>query len=153
MSLQQQIEVDSLVAMKSGDKESLSILRMLKSSLQNRKIEKMIPKDEFLTDDEVMSMIKSEIKKRKDSAAAYTEGKRTDLADKELAEAQYLAKYLPEQLSDDQMRELAKAAIAQVEAKTPADFGKVMGAAIKAALGRADSSVISAIIKEELNKL
>ncbi len=153
MSLQQKIDSDFLVAMKERKVDDLSILRMLKSAVQNRKIEKMIAKEIDLPDEDVISLIKSEVKQRRDSANTYQAGNRNDLAEKELSEVVFLEKYLPEQLSEEQIIVIIKETINELGVTSSADFGKVMGAAVKKAAGRADGQKLSAMIKEKLGKI
>lgn len=152
MALHQQIEQDYLSAYKAGDKFTVSVLRMLKSVIQNKKIETGAGKDDILSDDELVVVIKSEIKKRKDSAVSYGEAGRADLVKQEEDEVVVLAKYMPAQIGDDQVREIVKEVLAIMNAATPADFGKAMGAVMAKVKGQADGQVISKIVKEELGR-
>ncbi|MEK7653270.1 MAG: GatB/YqeY domain-containing protein [Patescibacteria group bacterium] len=152
MPIQQQIEQDFLSAFKNKAEAEVSALRMLKSALINRKIEKGVAKDENLGDEEVLAVLKSEVKKRKDSILEYEKGGRPDLADKEKAEVDLIGKYLPEELGEEALLEMVKEAITETGAANPADFGKVMGLAMKKAAGAADGQVVSRLVKEELSK-
>lgn len=152
MALQQNIDQDFLTAFKSGDKFTVSVLRMLKSVIQNKKIEKGVGKEDILADDEVIAVIKSEVKKRKDSAASYHEAARVDLAENEEAEIVVLEKYMPAQLSADEIRNIVKETISTLGATSAAEFGKVMGAVVAKTKGQADGQVISTIVKEELGQ-
>lgn len=149
--LQKKIGDDFLAAFKAKDEAVVSVLRMLKTSLSNRMIEKKMAKDETLDDSEVIAVIKSEVKKRKDSAESYVQGGRQDLADKETAEVAILEKYLPAQLSEDQVREQVRSLV-QESGFGPADFGKAMGAVMGKLGAAADGQVVSKILKEELGK-
>jgi len=147
--LQQDIAAKFLEAYKSKDEIRVSVLRLLKSALANKMIEKKMAKDAVLADEEVIAAIKSEVKKRQDSIESYKQGGREDLADKEAEEAKILSEFLPEQLSEEQVREIVKAAIAELGAGA-GDFGKVMGAAMAKTKGQSDGAVVSKLVKEEL---
>lgn len=152
MSLNEKINQDFLVAYKAKATVEVSVLRMLKSALSNQEIAKKLPKGEALPDDEVMAIIKSEIKKRKDSIEAYSSANRQDLVDQEEQEKIILEKYLPEQMSEDQIRVIITKVIAELGASGPADFGKVMGQAVAQTKNQADGQLIAKIVKEELGK-
>jgi len=146
MALIEQIEKDYVEAMKSKDESKVSVLRMMKSALQNEKIK--IGHD--LSDEEIVKVVQSQIKQRKDSIETYTAGGRTELADKEKSEIEFLSAYMPEQLSDDELTTIVKAAIETTGATTAADMGKVMGNVMPQVAGRADGGQISAKVKELL---
>ncbi|MFA6594090.1 MAG: GatB/YqeY domain-containing protein [Candidatus Buchananbacteria bacterium] len=150
--LDQQINEAFLTAYKAKNESLVSTLRLLKSAIANKKIEKLIPKEEPLSDEDVLAVLKSEVKKRQDSIVSYKQGNREELAAKEQAEIDLIAKFLPEQLSEDQVRELVKKVIAEQGNPGPAGFGKIMGAVMAAAKGAADGTVVSRIVKEELGK-
>ncbi|MBI5765920.1 GatB/YqeY domain-containing protein [Candidatus Falkowbacteria bacterium] len=150
MTLQPQIEQDFLNAFKGGDKFAVDTLRLLKAAVQNKKIEKLMAKEAVLPDEEMVGLIKSEIKKRQDSIDSYRQGNRNDLAEKEEAEIKILEKYLPEQLSEDKLIEIIKGVIGELGAAGLADFGKVMGAVVARVKGQAEGQVISRIVKAEL---
>ena len=152
MALQPQIEQDFLNAFKGGDRFAVDTLRLLKAAVQNKKIEKLMAKEAVLPDEEMVGLIKSEIKKRQDSIDSYRQGNRNDLAEKEEAEIKILEKYLPEQLSEDKLIEIIKGVIGELGAASPADFGKVMGAVVARVKGQADGQAIAKIVKEELGK-
>jgi len=149
--LQKIISDKFLEAYKSRDEVRVSVLRLLKSALANKMIEKKMAKEDVLPDEEVMAVIKSEVKKRQDSVVSYRSGGREDLALSEEAEAKILSEFLPEQLGEDQVREIVKATISEMGA-TPADFGKVMSAAMAKTKGQSDGSIVSKLVKEELSK-
>ena len=152
MTLQPQIEQDFLKALKGGDKFAVDTLRLLKAAVQNKKIEKLMAKEDVLLDEEMIALVKSEIKKRKDSIDSYRQGNRNDLADKEEAEIKILEKYLPERLSEDELIEIIKRDIGELGANSPADFGKVMGAVVARVKGRADGQMVARLAKNELGK-
>ena len=145
--LKETIDKDLVEAMKSKDENTLLVLRGLKSSLKNKEIEKQ--KD--LDDTDVMGVIQSQIKSRRDSVELYEKGGRAELADKEKKEIDILQKYLPEQMSEEEIRTIVKKAIEQTGATEIKDMGKVMGSVMPETKGKADGSLISKIVKEELS--
>lgn len=144
--LKQQIDTDTLNAMKAKDEEILSVLRMLKSAIKNKEIE---AKKE-LEDADIVSVIQSQIKTRRDSIEMYKSGGRQELAQKEEKEIEILQKYLPEQMTEEQIREIVKKAITETRASQIQDIGKVMGKIMPELKGKADGSMISKVVKEEL---
>lgn len=147
-----QIEEDFQEAFKTKNEAVVAILRMIKSALINKKIEKLLPKEEDLADSDTIAVIQTEIKKRKDSIELYNQGNRSDLAQKEQAEMAILEKYLPAQLSEGDLSEIIKKVISEFGAVTVADFGKVMGEVMKRVKGQADGQTVTKLVKEELNK-
>ena len=145
--LTDKIAADMKDAMRAKDAARLSTLRMLKSAVDYYKIEK---KQEQLTDADVTTVIKKQIKQRQDSIEGFEKGGRADLVEKEKAELTVLKSYLPEELSPAQLEEIVKAAIAEVGAKTKADMGKVMKAVQTKAAGRADNKLVSQIVSANL---
>lgn len=143
-----QINNDLKQAMRDKDAFKLSTLRMLLAALKNKKIE--LGQDAVLTDEVVTSAIKTEIKKRKDSVTAYTDGGRQDLADNEKKEIEILEKYMPEQMSEAEVEKIVKDTIEQLDASSPSDFGKVMGAAMAKTKGQADGNMVSSLVKKNL---
>lgn len=152
MSLVEQVNQDFLEAFKSKQETIVAVMRMLKAALTNKEIEKKLPKGEHLSDEDALSIIKSEIKKRKDSYTSYSEANRQDLADQEEKEIKILEKYLPEQMSEAVVREVVLQVIKDTGASGPADFGKVMGAVIAKTKNQADGQMVSNLVKEELGK-
>ena len=131
-------------ARKSQDKAGTLLLSTVLSEVKNKKIE--LRRDP--TDADVIDVIRKSIKRRKESAEMYGKGNRSDLADKETSEAAALEKYLPAQVSDDELRAAVKAAIAGGAKQ----IGAVMGKVLPQFKGRADGSTINAIAREELSK-
>lgn len=148
MNLKEQIESDFIAAFKAKEEKKKNLLGMVKSALKNKEIELQKP----LEEKDVIEVLAKEAKKRKESALAFEQGGRADLAENEKIEAEILSKYLPEQLSEDQTREIVKQTIAEIGATSPADMGRVMGAVVNKTKGQADGAVVSRIVKEELNK-
>jgi uncharacterized protein YqeY len=106
-----------------------------------------------MTDPDILGVIAKEIKQREDSVAAYTAGKRQDLADKEAAEMAILKTYMPAQMSQEEVLVEAKAIIAEVGAKGPSDKGKVMGKLVAKLKGKADGQMINGVVTELLSKM
>ncbi|MDO8585259.1 MAG: GatB/YqeY domain-containing protein [bacterium] len=147
--LKEKITADIKEAMKSGAAERLGVLRMLSSAIGNRKIEKRAKtgKDEDLTDDEVMEVIGKEAKKRKESIAVFVSGGRSDLAAQEEKELVILGAYLPAQMSE---ADTVAAVTRIVDAAPVKELGPVMKAVMAELKGKADSSLVSRLVKERL---
>ncbi len=135
--------------MLAKDEQKLSTVRMLKSALQYYEIQKGGAGYEA-SDEDVLDVIEKEIKKRKESIELYKQGNRQDAADKEQQELEILQAYLPEQMPEDEVRNLVKEAITTTGATTPQDMGKVMGALMPKVKGKADGTLVSSIVKKEL---
>jgi len=120
---------------------------MLKSAIEYYKIEK---KQEKLTDADVTTVIKKQIKQRQDSIEGFEKGGRTDLVEKEKAELAVLKSYLPEELSQPQVEEVVKATITELGATTKADIGRVMKAVQAKVAGRADNRLVSQLVAANL---
>ncbi len=166
MSLGEKIQNDLSRAIKQGDEFNRSVLRMLVASVAGREKEKRykliktektekaegkeLDKESRLNNEEIIELLQSEIKKRREAALVFKKGKRVDLSEKEEKEIKVLEKYLPEQLSDEKIREMVKEIIEKTGAASIRDMGKVMGEAMSEAKGRADGSRVSGIIKELL---
>lgn len=142
-----QIDQDITEALKTKNETKTSTLRMLKAAIHNWQIaNKKEP-----ADGDVLAIIAKEIKSRKDSIEMYKKGGRNELASKEQSEVVTLEKYLPEQMSEEEIRIKVKAVITQVGAKGPEDMGKVMGPLMGELKGKADGTTVSRIVKEELS--
>lgn len=148
MSLTEKIAADLINAMKSKDKLALEAIRAAKTAFILAKSEKGA--GSVLSSDEELKIIRKLVKQRKESAAIYKEQNRPDLYEKEVAEADVLEKYLPAKMSEEELTAALKTIIERVGAKSPADMGKVMGAATKELAGKADGKEISAIVKQLL---
>jgi len=146
MALIDDIREDLKQAMLGKDKLRTSTLRLVLAAATNKEIEK----GEFLTDEEMLSVLSSEAKKRRESVVEYKKGNREDLAEKEEAEIEILKKYLPEQLTEEDLQNLVKEAIAQTEAQDPKDMGKVMQALMPKVKGRVDGRAVSDLVKKFL---
>jgi len=148
MSLTEQLQADIKTAMRDGDAQRRDTLRMALAAAQNAAKEKRAP----LTEDEALAVLTRQVKTRRESIKAYRDAGRDDLADKEQAEIDVLAPYLPEQLGEAEVRALVVEAIAATGASSPKDMGRVMGALMPKVRGRADGKLVSSIVNEELAK-
>lgn len=151
MDIQEKISNDFKEAMKAGNSAKVDTLRMVFAAFKNKEIEKRGKGQEgVLSDDEVVDVLMKEAKKRKEALDIYTQNNRPELAEKEKKELEIISQYLPEQLSEDEIGKIVEAAISKTEASTVKDMGKVMGEVMKEAKGKADSKLISDIIKKKL---
>jgi len=164
MVLRQQIQSDLNEAVKEKEALRSSVFRLLLAAINNKETEKRtkiwkakpkasvqeLEKESKLTDEEIIDVVSSEIKKRRESIELFERGGKQDMADKEKKEAEILGKYLPEQLSEEEIKKLAKAAVEKVGAKEQKDMGKVMGMLTPQIKGKADMSLVSKIVKELL---
>lgn len=149
MSLPEQIQKDIIVAMKARDEQRLSTLRMMKTALKNREIDKMAPLDEK----EAQQVLATLIKQRKDSIEQFLKGGRKELADKEAAEIILIETYLPKAAGESEIAAGVKAVIAEMGSPTIKDMGSVMKNAMArfAAAGmRVDGKIVSEAVKKEL---
>ena len=147
MGLQEKIPQDLKEALRGKRELELSVLRMLQSSIKNKAIEKQ---KKELSDEEVIEVVAAEVKKRKEAATEFEKVNRHEAADREKAEIEVLMKYMPEQMSEDEIRAQVKKAVADSGAEGIKDLGKVMKIVIPALKGKADGAVINRIVREEL---
>jgi uncharacterized protein YqeY len=147
MALQAQIEQDYKEAFKRSDRGVMSALRLLKAALKNAEIERRAE----LTEDEVIDVLKREAKKRRESIALYVKGNRPELAAHEEAELAVFQHYLPAGATPEQVKAAVTAAIAELKATGPQDFGRVMKLAMERLERRADGAEVSAAVKEALS--
>ena len=146
MSLTDTINTDIKTAMLAKDEAGLRGLRAIKSALI---IAKTSGAAEANADEEI-KMLQKLVKQRKESAEIYQGQNRPDLAQKELDEIAVIERYLPKQMSEDEVRIIVKQIIETIGAKSPSDMGKVMGAASKQLAGKADNKIVSSMVKELL---
>lgn len=149
MSLFEQINADIKSAMLAREKVRLEALRGIKKEFLEAKTAPGANGE--LSDDAAMKILVKMAKQRRESAQIYKEQNRPELAENELAEMEVIQGYLPQPLSQEELRAALSDIIAQVGATSPADMGKVMGVATKALAGRADGKAISAMVKSLLN--
>lgn len=144
------IESEMKAAMKSRDAERLGVFRMLLAAFKNREIEKRTKGGEGeLNEEEAVAVLKSEVKKRKDSIAEFHKAGRNDLVEKESRELGVLASYLPAEMSDAEIEKLVRPLAA---GRAMSDFGAVMGAVMKVVGGRASGERVSAAVKRMLTE-
>jgi hypothetical protein len=147
MSLTERVSSDLIAAMKGGDKVALEAIRAAKTAFLLAKSEKG---QETLTSDEELKIIQKLVKQRRESADIFKQNNRPELAEKEVAEADVLEKYLPAKMGEAELEKVLKDIIARVGATSPADMGKVMGIASKELAGKADGREISTRVKQLL---
>ena len=166
MGLKEKIEKDFQKTLKERKAIETSTLRMLKAAIFNNEkekryklsktkpelIEEELEKESQLIDEEIIEVISSEVKKRKEATLEFEKGQREDLVEKEKKEIEILKKYLPEQLSEEEIKKLAKETIKQIGAKETKDMGKVMAELMPRIKGRAEGSLVSKIVKEILTQ-
>ena len=145
--MRDQILEDLKSAMKAQDKLKLSVIRMVKSSIQMEELNKK----RELTDEEVIDVISKQIKTRKDSINEFKKGGREDLVESTSKEIDVLSLYLPKQLSDDEVMEIIDKVFDEIKPESTKDMGKVMKAITPLVKGKADMGKISSIIKSRLN--
>ena len=148
MTLEQQVQEDIKQAMKAKDTVAMNATRAIKGQILLFKTSEGGSKE--VTDGDILNMIRKLVKQRKEAAEQYTAAGRQELADYELAEAAVLEKYLPKQLSAEEVKAKVQEIIAQVGATSIKDMGKVMGVANKALAGLSDGRTISTVVKELL---
>ncbi|KKS35350.1 MAG: GatB/Yqey [Parcubacteria group bacterium GW2011_GWC2_42_12] len=146
--LLEQISQDLKQAMKAREAETMSVLRMLIAAARNKEITLRKNGKAELSDEQAVEVIASEIKKRRDSVAAYTHGNRPELADKESAEIKIIEKYLPEQLGDEDLEKVIK----EVIATGATDYGRVMGQTMAKVKGKASGVKVGELVKKLLAK-
>lgn len=161
--LKETLQTDLKNALKAGDSKRRMVIGGIMSAIKNRELEKRgklakggtdlskLDEESKLNDEEVLEVISSEVKKRKESIESFKAGGREDLADGEKEELDILMTYMPEQMSEDTIREEVKKTITEIGAKDMKDMGKVIGAVIARIKGKADGSLVSKIVKEELS--
>ena len=146
MSLKNQITEDMKTAMRAKDSERLGTIRLLLAAMKQKEVDERVELDDAM----VVAIVDKMVKQRKDSVAAFTQGGRTDLADKEAAEIKVIEAYLPQRMSADEVTAAVQAIVAELGASGPGDMGKVMGAVKAKLAGKADMGQVSAAVKAAL---
>ena len=146
MSIFDTIQSDMYTAMKSGDKHKTGTLRVALSTLKDKKIEKR----EDLTDVEAIKIIQNLVKQRKEAADIYKQNGRNDLMENENAELEILNAYLPQMMSEDDLRILVKKVVEDTGASSLSDIGKVMPEVMKQSAGKADGKMAQSIVRDLL---
>jgi len=147
MGLLEKITDDMKKAMKNKNKDRMKVLRLLRSDLKNAKIDK---KGEF-TEEDAMNVITKAAKNRKESIESYKKGDREDLVKAEQKELEVIEEYLPEQMSDEEIKELVDEVIEETGASSMQDIGKVMGSIMPKVKGKADGSKVQVIVRSKLS--
>lgn len=161
MSLKNKIQEDSKEALKSGNQIKRLVLGMLQTAIKNKEIEKRtklskenaiddLDRKSELTVDEIISVVSTEVKKRKEAIEAYQKGGREELAVKEKDELGVLETYLPEQMEESEVREIVKKVILETGVKDIKEMGRLIGLVMAKVKGRADGGLVSKLVKEEL---
>ena len=160
--LKERINEDLKTALKSGSNDIVSTLRFLSSVIKNKELEKRtrlskegesiaeLEKLSELNDDEAVNVILGEIKKRKESIAQYEKGGRADLAEKETKELEIIKKYAPEEMPEDELKEIIKRKIGEISGAAMKDFGRLISSVMAEVKGRAGGDIVKKIIEEEL---
>ena len=148
MGLKETLKNDLTEAIRSSDKVVSGTIRMVLTAITNEEVSGKEAR--VLTDDEIITVLSREAKKRREAAEEFAKAGRTDKAADEKAEGDVIARYLPAQLSEDDIKKLIAAAIASTGAAGPADMGKVMGAVKAQLAGKADMGLVSAAVKAAL---
>ncbi|NQV00696.1 MAG: GatB/YqeY domain-containing protein [Parcubacteria group bacterium] len=164
MSIKETIQLNIKKAMTEKNALIVSVLRMIMAAVFNKEKEKRakLSKNEEelekldelskLTNEEILEVISSEAKKRKDSIEQYEKGDRNDLAEQEKKELEILMEYMPEQMNEDEIRKIVKSKIEELGISGPQETGKVMGAVMPEFKGKADGNIVNKIVQEELRK-
>ncbi len=148
MSLLDDIDHCFKTALKNQDRLELSTLRLLKTALKNRQVQEK----RSLTEAEVVGVITSQVKQRRDSVEEFKRAGRSDLAQQEEEELRFLLSFLPQQLAPEEIRRQLEEIISELQASGPGDLGRVMKAAMVRLAGRADGKVVNAIVRELLTE-
>ena len=135
------------ISMKSGDKFKTSVLRMILSEIQKLEIEEKCD----LNENQIITILEKMIKQRKDSITQFEQANRQELADKEKLEILCIKEFLPEQMTDEEIFELVSKVVSDLNAESMKDMGKVMGSLKSQTAGKADSAIVSKIVKEALS--
>ncbi len=146
MTLKDQITEDMKTAMRAKDTARLGTIRLLLAAVKQKEVDERVEVDDVM----LVGIVDKLIKQRKDSISQFTAAGRQDLADKETAELKVLEVYLPQRLSEDEIKAEVAAIVAELGAKGPADMGKVMGAVKGKLAGKADMGLVSAAVKAAL---
>ena len=150
MSIKESLRSDLTEAIRGRDEITSSTIRMVLTAITNEEVAGKQAR--VLSDDEIITVLSREAKKRREASEAFENAGRADKAALEKAEGEVIAKYLPAQLSVDEIKKIIADAVTSTGAAGPADMGKVMGAVKPLIAGKADGSIVSTLVKEALNK-
>ena len=148
MSVVKQIDSNLIEALKAGEKAKVTVLRGLKSDLKYR----LIAKGEELTEDDIIAVLSSAAKRRRESIDQFRQGNRDDLADKEQSELEIIEQYLPAQMDEEKVRQIVAEAIEETGADSPQKIGLVMKAVMPKLKGKADGKLVNRLVAELLAK-
>lgn len=151
MSIEQQINEDLKTALKAGEKQIVSAFRTILAQIKDERIRLRVQRE--MTEEDVIGVLLNAAKKRKEALDIYRQNDREDLAKKEEAELKLIQKYLPKQMSGDEVKEFIKKIIQQTNATSIKDLGMVMGAAMKELKGKADGQLIQSIVRDQLSQI
>lgn len=146
--LAEQIQADLTTAMKARDQLTVSVLRLAIAGIKEARVSG--DESHEVTDDDVLAILAKEAKRREEAAIAFAEGGRAESAEKELAEREILARYLPAPMTDEELTAIVDGALAESGFDSPGQMGLAMKAAVAAVAGRADGKAVSAIVKARL---
>ncbi|HHY43733.1 MAG TPA: GatB/YqeY domain-containing protein [Coprothermobacter sp.] len=149
MSLKKELQEDLKEAMKSKNNVKLEVVRSVLTGVKNLEVQKMREAE----DEDVLQVIKQEVKKRKEAIEMYEKAGRTDLLEQEKAELSVLETYLPPLMSEEEVREVVKRQIEKVQPTSIKERGKIMGLLMQELKGKADGNVVTSILDEELEKI
>lgn len=147
MSLDKKLMDDMKQAMKNKDKETVSVIRMIRSALQNETIKK----NGSLSEEDEIAVLSRELKQRKDSLQAFDKAGRHDLVEKLEFEMKVLERYLPKQLTNEELEQIIQETIKEIGASSKQDFGKVMSKVMPKVKGRADGKVVNQLVQQYLS--
>ncbi len=147
MTIKEQVNSEYTKAAKAQDKAKLSTIRLIKTAIHNREIDEK----RELEEKEILQVLSSMVKQRKDSIDQFTKGGRTDLVDKETEELKTIQNFMPQQLSDKEIGNMVDKVIAEVGATTVRDMGKVMKALMPLVTGKADGKTVGECVKTKLS--
>lgn len=148
MSLLERLNQDMKLYMRNREKDKLSVIRMVKASLQNEAIKL---KKDGLSEEEELTVLSREVKQRKDSLQEFTNANRSDLVDKVQNELHILEAYLPKQLSEEELLSIVNETISETGANSKADMGKVMSAIMPKVKGKADGGLVNKLVLRQLS--
>lgn len=146
MSISERLTEDLKKALKTGQKDALSVIRLIKSAVKNKEIEK----GGVLNDEEIYGVLMSLVRQWKDSIEQFSMGGRQDLVEKEKIELSIIQSYLPQQLTEGELEEVIKDAIKEVSASSLGDMGKIMKSVMAKVKGKADGRLVSELVKKAL---
>jgi uncharacterized protein len=147
VSLLERLNSDIKQAMKNKEKDKLSVIRMIKASIQNEALKT----GNEISEEEELTVLSREVKQRKDSLHEFDKAGREDLVEKIRTELQYVELYMPKQLSEEEVSEIVKQAISETGASSKAEMGKVMAVIMPKVKGKADGSLVNKLVQQHLS--